>query len=177
MNAIGGKCMPDIEITHKCGHKANHNLPFKSQCKRKSDKIARERRIEELQHMLCKECYVKEQKSYEQQILNSVDLSSLPELTGSAKQINWAMTIRAKFKYFADQILKNTANYDSFGKIKQCINNILDNASSKFWIENRDLTSDLNDTALWVRSELQTKHNLTIDKIALEIPLDDDNDD
>ncbi len=70
-------------ITHTCGHESRINLigPY----------VQREKRLEFLRSRACTECYRAEQLA-----AATAASADLPALVGSEKQVNWAMSIRAK---------------------------------------------------------------------------------
>ena len=76
--------MAKYTVTHTCGHTQEVNLFGKH--------TERDRRIAWLETQLCPECKRK------QELENAkAQASGLPELTGSEKQIEWAMVIRQKW--------------------------------------------------------------------------------
>ena len=146
--------MAKYTITHECGHTEVVALFGKSS--------ERDRRIKWLESKPCRECIraaeIDRAKAQEQEF-------GLPDLTGSEKQIAWAITIRArKVTEFSettekaygrrDMILADREKYSKYSDkdLDEAMAK-LDRANtamewlystktdSKFWIENRDLTS------------------------------------
>jgi hypothetical protein len=146
--------MAKYTITHECGHTEEVALFGKSS--------ERDRRIKWLESQPCRECLrnveIDQAKSQGEEF-------GLPNLTGSDKQIAWAITIRArKVTEFSesteraygrrDMILADREKYskysdkdleDTMVKLNRA-NSAMEwlystKTDSKFWIENRDLTS------------------------------------
>ena len=80
--------MAKYTITHKCGHEEVHNIsgPVKD----------RDRKAEYLASRVCRECWLAEQNKKAEADASANQAAGLPELSGSAKQISWAESIRAK---------------------------------------------------------------------------------
>lgn len=146
--------MAKYTITHECGHTEEVVLFGKSS--------ERDRRIKWLESIPCRDCLrnseIERAKAQEEEF-------GLPDLTGSEKQINWAITIRArKVKEFSettekaygrrDMILADREKYSKYSdkdldeameKLGRAITAMewlySTKTDSKFWIENRDLTT------------------------------------
>lgn len=76
--------MSKYQITHSCGHTAEHNI-----CGTNVHG-ERERRVAQLEKQVCVECYRKQQ-----QAAAAAETADLPALTGTDKQVAWATSIRA----------------------------------------------------------------------------------
>jgi len=146
--------MAKYEITHECGHTETVVLFGKN-----SD---RERRIAWLESNPCRDCL---RKMEQDRATTQQEEFGLPDLTGSEKQIVWAITIRArkvtefsetmeKVYNHRDTILANREKYPNYtdAVIQESIEKIqrantamewlyATKTDSKFWIENRDMTT------------------------------------
>ncbi len=78
-NKVGNNIMAKYTITYKCGHTAEVQLYGKHE--------ERERKIKWYATINCPDCEVKEQREI-------AEKAGLPQLTGSEKQINWAIALR-----------------------------------------------------------------------------------
>ncbi len=120
-------------IIHACGHEQAHYLSgFDSQ---------QERKAKWLKTTTCRDCFVAEKRAEEvaAAALSSAAVShlALPPLTGTDRQIGWALTIRTKR-------LAALTNSNSDADCNACLR-ITD---AKWWIDCRDLTDvDLRATA------------------------------
>lgn len=125
--------MAKYEVKMSCGHTVEVQLYGKE--------ADREKKIAWLEkYGMCTECQKADKaEKYAEltaQAAEKAVAENLPELTGTEKQINWALTIRAE----------KLAEVDSF-KVKglkdveaQAIKNVLaSNTEAKFWIDNRSL--------------------------------------
>lgn len=134
--------MAKYNITHKCGHTATHNIVGTN------SNGERDRKVEYLASNVCYECYKAEQTSAAKE-----QNKDLPELTGSEKQIAWAESIRAKkiqsLKSLLAKVEEMPVN-DQTQKATNIINDTINNASSKFWIDNRDCGFGVN----WINSKV-----------------------
>ena len=82
--------MAKYEITYKCGHTGTVELFGKG-----SD---RERKLEWMsKNHICPECLEKEKQAAQKAIIEEAKNAGLPELTGSEKQVAWAISIRQTF--------------------------------------------------------------------------------
>lgn len=125
--------MAKYQVTMACGHTVEIQLYGKE-----SD---RDKKIAWLEkHGLCTECQ-KAAKAAEHaeataKAAEKAMAENLPELTGTEKQINWALTIRAEKLAEIDSLkAKGLKDIEA-----QAIKNVLaSNTEAKFWIDNRDL--------------------------------------
>lgn len=121
----GGRKMAQYTITYKCGHNATVNLFGKVD--------DRKNKIAWMEKGLCKECYIKAQNAE----IKEAD-SHFKPLSGSEKQITWAMRIR---KEFTDKIFATIPDTEDGNLVKNVFNQTLDDdrlLTAKFWIDNRD---------------------------------------
>lgn len=125
--------MAKYQVTMACGHNVEIQLYGKE-----SD---RDKKIAWLEkHGLCTECQ-KAAKAAEHaeataKAAEKAMAENLPELTGTEKQINWALTIRAEKLAEIDSLkAKGLKDIEA-----QAIKNVLaSNTEAKFWIDNRAL--------------------------------------
>ena len=75
--------MAQYKIVRACGHEA--------QVKVRGPMPNRERKLDHERQRICRRCSIDKQRS---EAAAAAEAEDLPELTGSAKQIAWAMTIR-----------------------------------------------------------------------------------
>jgi len=151
--------MAKYDVTFSCGHTEVIQLfgPMDE----------RERRIEWLEeHGLCSECYEeKKKKEYEKKVQKAQQEAEewgLPELSGTEKQVAWAVTIRqeaiSKFKQLQEHI-KDDFNAEIMGVLSarefalMLFERILAReTSAKWWIENaRSITP--YEIANWIARE------------------------
>lgn len=133
-------------VTYKCGHVAEVQLFGKME--------DREKKIAWYATIDCPECQA-EAKAEE------AKAAGLPELTGSEKQIAWALSIRQKFVDEVEAIKTETLSkireekaewfVSQADKAKQ---NHLQKTEAKYWIDNR---FDLNniDTTEWLKEVVE----------------------
>lgn len=105
--------MAKYTVTFSCGHTEVRELLGKTSTRENTIKYWE-------QSGICSECYKKQQSRKNEAIAN--ELRELPELTGTEKQVSWALKIRAE-KY---QMFKG----EKFDAIKN-------ETSAAWWIENR----------------------------------------
>lgn len=120
--------MDQREITHACGHAQSHTLHgFGSQMDRKAAWLAT---------TTCRRCYsaAKDAESIAatDRDLDAIDDLPLVPLTGSAGQIKWATTIRAR----RVATLRTTIAFDAPDTGAA----LLGIADAKWWIDHRDDT-------------------------------------
>lgn len=139
--------MAKYYITHTCGHEVTHQLVGTNR------RGERDRKEAWLKGSLCTGCWKEEQdaerdKQRAEKLEEAKESAKdLPELTGSPKQINWAMTIRNDamevFKYLLDKSTKaNQKEPCERGTLSiKCYQDHIDHygsiALAKTWIENR----------------------------------------
>ena len=135
--------MAKYDVTMSCGHVQTVQLFGKE--------TDRDKKIAWFEkHGLCTECY-KAQKEAERaeataKAAEKAIANNLPALTGTEKQINWALTIREKFLAEVDEHCdKCIAGLDDAQKIAenkmqcQAIKTVLANfTEARFWIDNRN---------------------------------------
>jgi len=139
--------MAKYTITHSCGHDQEHSILGTNA------KGQRDRKKQWLSEGVCTDCYNAEQaeKMADATASAKESNSALPRLEGSEKQIAWAETIRAKvvieLKTITDYIASTRANATPDQAIKldkglAIIAETLTKSSSRYWIDNRDVTFD-----------------------------------
>lgn len=162
--------MAKYEVKMSCGHVETVQLFGKMD--------DRYKKIEWLEkNGVCTECQ-KAQKAQEHaeataKAAEKASAENLPELTGSEKQINWALTIRAEKLAQVDTMLEKISaacNGDeekiALAKIQsQAIKNVLVSyTDSKFWIDNRDYPLKeiikVNNLAETIKAELESIKNV-----------------
>ncbi len=119
-------------VTMACGHEEEVTLngSYKS----------RESRIEYLEnHGECKACY---QADIDRRNKEAAEKSTdLPALTGSDKQIAWAITIRLAKITALDEMIEKSPNAKSGAKYEAFMaiaDNMKNKTEAKFWIDNRE---------------------------------------
>lgn len=75
--------MAKYKIERACGHEA--------QVKVRGPILTRERKLDHVRQRICRRCSIEKQRA---EAAAAAEAEDLPALTGSAKQIAWAMTIR-----------------------------------------------------------------------------------
>jgi hypothetical protein len=130
------------DITHTCGHKATHNMYGKS--------TERERKIAWLKEQPCLACKRSQEAT---QALDQANQDGLPELTGTEKQIAWALKIRseklASLRDYRANMLKRAqaanvsdrALTEALDQFDACDNQIRQQAHAPWWIDRRDNTT------------------------------------
>lgn len=81
--------MAKYEVTFQCGHVGIIDVWGKTK--------EREWRIRNAKFNLCPECLEKERTEQREKAQKEANLLGLPELKGSEKQVNWALTLRKDF--------------------------------------------------------------------------------
>lgn len=131
-------------ITMSCGHDEEHNIcgPYKSRAG-KAEWLAANR--------VCADCYRKRQaeergaelarrESARAEAAKSAEAEGLPELTGSDKQVAWALTIRAELLARIDRAIGiNRANEPADAKVTldEMRAAIVGRADAGWWIDRR----------------------------------------
>ena len=149
------------EITYACGHTGREQL-YGKEADRKS-------LIEwKSTHQICPECFAKEIENQNRKAIASNTNGVLPQLTGSEKQIAWAISIREKALATLDstisEVERNITAKINNGTIDQataealrsknqndaemCRKIYLGVTDSKIWIDNRNCTESIIANAL-----------------------------
>jgi hypothetical protein len=127
--------MAKYDVKFSCGHTETVYLygPLKD----------RYRKIEWMESTkVCSACYQAEKEEAKKAEVEAVaaraDEYGLPELTGSEKQVAWALAIRDAFFETAQKELEAQGN--EFGKhvYSSVINGYLENTDAKWWIDHRN---------------------------------------
>jgi hypothetical protein len=133
-------------IIHACGHEQGHYLTGYDR--------QQERKARWLKTTACRDCFVAEKRAGEAAAaaLSSAAIShlDLPQLTGTARQISWALTIRTKR-------LAALANPNSDADCNTC----LQVTDAKWWIDCRDLTDVDLVAAATKASDMQSASAIT----------------
>jgi len=131
--------MAKYQITRSCGHTETVNI-----CGPGKD---RDRKAEYESGKLCYECYQAKQRAERDaaaaQAAETAAETGLPELTGSEKQIKWALQIRAEKLAEIDGYRAQLANAPSDADRQTAegiMNWIAAQAAAAWWIDNRDLS-------------------------------------
>lgn len=165
--------MAKYRVTMSCGHVEEIQLFGKM--------TDRDKKIEWLEkNGVCSECRKaqKEAEHTEATAKAAVQAATenLPELIGTEKQVNWAMTIRAEKlaeveEMFGKQIAKlDDAEKIALSKIQcQAVKNILATfTDAKFWIDNRDNNASLiirqNNKQDEVKAEIEKLQNAKVEE-------------
>lgn len=119
--------------TFKCGHEGEVYTGGYS------DEYRQQAADDKFSHELCPHCYQKKIEEDREKAKKEAERLNLPELTGSIKQINWAISIRSEYinemKPFIEHANNNSNDFNRlFVKIANDIQNITD---SSYWIDNR----------------------------------------
>jgi hypothetical protein len=115
--------MAKYTITYRCGHTAEVQLygPYAD----------REKKIAYYKTINCPDCRAKAAGEDAQK-------KGYAELTGSAKQVSWANSIRSKMMHEVDELAaKVTRNKEMFDKAVETLKN---ETSASWWIDRRDNT-------------------------------------
>jgi len=123
-------------FTHACGHEARVEV-------KAADAVAIERNY--VERTLCRECFYSDERSLADVAERTF---TLPELAGSAAQIQWARSIRAKARLLVDDALEilgdKDAAYLGWHPVGLVVETkaVLDwlfarHSESKFWIDHR----------------------------------------
>ena len=121
------------DITYACGHEGTVSIFGRSR--------DRERKIEWLQKQICPECEKKErQKQYAaeaKEAKEEADELGLPELEGTEKQVEWALTIRSRIISDATRVI-NIKRHPEKKEYKEAfINWLCRHEAARFWIDVR----------------------------------------
>lgn len=125
--------MATYDITYACGHEGPVRLT--------GPKRTREWIVSNKEKELCPECYRKhleEERAAEREAAQeTAKEQELPDLVGTEKQINWALTIRAKFFDLLDKLLQsNYLDEDEEHEIVKSIESIQNETAASWWIDN-----------------------------------------
>lgn len=90
----------------------------------------------------CPECWEKQKNDRLMALVEEIEGMGLPQLTGSEKQIKWAIEIRATMiKKMEDEITSarnNTRNSpEAIATMEKCYSWIIKQSESRYWIDNR----------------------------------------
>lgn len=132
--------MAKYDITHSCGHTITHQICGTNvRGERDSKKTWLESRD-------CSECYRKAQADKA-----AADNQDLPALSGSAKQVAWAETIRAASKKSLEEA-RNIINPDhpKAAEVADLIDATLAKTEARYWIDNRGIAFD----ARWIAKQI-----------------------
>lgn len=130
--------MARYDVKYACGCERTVNLYGKA--------ADRERKVEWLATQICPDCLA---KMAAEQMKEDAAANDFPELVGTPKQIEWAMTIRHRIienNYLLDKLNREPYN-EGERKMQIAIAELLTETSAKWWIENRNgnLRSTLGD--------------------------------
>lgn len=105
-----------------------------------SDEYRQQSASEQFHNRLCPHCFQKKIEEKREKAKKEAEILKLPELTGSVKQVNWAISIRSDFindmKPFIEFANKNDNEFNRlFVKVANDIQNITD---SGYWIDHRN---------------------------------------
>lgn len=119
--------------TFKCGHEGEVYTGGYS------DEYRQQAADDKFSHELCPHCYQKKIEEDREKAKKEAERLNLPELTGSVKQINWAVSIRNEYINEMKPFIEYAKNKDNdfnrlFIKVANDIQNITD---SSYWIDNR----------------------------------------
>ena len=129
--------MAKYDVTMSCGHVQTVQLFGKM--------TDRDKKIAWLEkYGLCSECQKRENAEETAKAAEKAIAENLPELTGTEKQVNWALTIRENIFTELDKMLENKKadmDADSFAKNElqlKAVKKVLAKfTEAAFWIENR----------------------------------------
>ena len=130
--------MVTYNITYACGHEGSVRLT--------GPKRTREWIVSNKEKELCPDCYKKhleEERAAEREAAQvAAKEQELPDLIGTEKQVNWAITIRAKYLEILADILQSVTIRDEIDPIvfQNVIESIQNETAASWWIDNR--TSD-----------------------------------
>ena len=104
-----------------------------------SEEYRQEAAEDKFSHELCPHCYQKKIEEEREKAKEEAEKLNLPELTGSVRQIDWAVSIRNEYinemKPFIEYAKNNDNDFNRlFIKVANDIQNITD---SSYWIDNR----------------------------------------
>lgn len=125
--------MATYNITYACGHEGSVRLT--------GPKRTREWIVSNKEKELCPDCYKKhleEERAAEREAAQvAAKEQELPDLIGTEKQVNWALTIRAKFLDLLDKMLQsNYLDEDEEAEIVRSIVSIQNETAASWWIDN-----------------------------------------
>lgn len=139
--------MAKYNILYKCGHTGHVTLFGKTK--------ERYSKIEYYETLKCKKCILEDDKIQSKELM-------LPDLCGSEKQINWAISIRLgklsiikKYIERCEQAIDENKNADDVKRAYNIINKfdeLINTDDSRFWIDNRH-NIDINLLNIFTRTE------------------------
>ncbi len=129
---VGNNIMARYTITYSCGHTEDKQLFGKIDDRDKYLNWCKE-------HKLCPECQRAEQTRKATEEASALNLA---ELTGSEKQIAWAITIRSKVLALIDEFIKDADKYKAHPDYDRFLSawaalkaEIVANTSAKYYID------------------------------------------
>lgn len=134
--------MSKYQITHSCGCVITHNIGGTNV------RGERDRKAAWLAEQPCFECRCTAENE-----AAAAQNAHLPSLQGSAKQIAWAESIRAKVqkqldnvvsRFRQDVIATDPEKRKIYEEALVIINSVRNQTSASWWIDNRDTRFDLN---------------------------------
>jgi len=133
--------MAKYHITHSCGHTVTHNIVGTNA------HGERDRREQQLTSQVCAECYRAEQTAA------AVEANAgLPALSGSAKQIAWAESIRAKAVASLEEArAQMNSEHPLAAKAGELVDGVLAQSEARYWIDNRGYRYDM----AWLASKMR----------------------
>jgi len=126
--------MAKYDIEHTCGHTETHQLI--------GPRRDRERRIEWLETTLCSECYQEELARQRDEATEAARQEAaeqeLPELSGSEKQVAWAVRIRGGMLKSFESILSDASNVKNTAAFFDWL---YGHTAASWWIDNRSAST------------------------------------
>lgn len=147
--------MSKHKITYACGHSDDVQIygPYSG----------RDAQAERLAQKLCPACYqaklAAERAAESAAAAEQAKSSGLPSLTGSAKQIAWAESIRAKAAAQLAELSAKldaapaTANHAAIAIAREIISSTLAQTDARAWIDSRDTNCDQH----WLSAQTKAK--------------------
>lgn len=118
--------MAHYTVTHTCGHEERVNLIGKY--------TERERRLEQMSRQACTECYREAQRQVAQE---QADKMQLPVLTGTEKQVAWALKLRGDVIDEIERLLR-VGPEDGAAKARRALSKALQELTkASWWIDHR----------------------------------------
>jgi len=173
--------MAKYDIKFSCGHVETRQLYGKTR--------DRENTISWLEGQLCSDCWKAEEARKREeataQAKEAAQEMELPELTGTEKQINWAICLRDNWLAIANEILARQINIwtpvinrhperkgEAEGKIallQRTINTIItQQTTARYWIDNRERNVE-NTLTLWAEKIQQEDQSEALQAVPAEV--------
>ena len=173
--------MAKYDIKFSCGHAETRQLYGKTR--------DRENTISWLEGQLCSDCWKAEEARKREeataQAKEAAQEMELPELTGTEKQINWAICLRDNWLAIANEILARQINIwtpvinrhperkgEAEGKIallQRTINTIItQQTTARYWIDNRERNVE-NTLTLWAEKIQQEDQSEALQAVPAEV--------